>query len=175
MESLIPDFAGDRDALKKIVDAPIIVVAHNLETVRRISPRIRDRRASYERSLAVLAAIKELDPTRVTKSSLMLGLGETEEEVIASMRDLHAVGVDVLTLGQYLQPTRRQVPVEAFVPPEKFEDLRREGEKIGFGHVESGPLVRSSHRAHAVFQQLVTNTTADVATGTKARYTLASA
>ncbi len=151
IELLIPDFRGDREALRKVVEAKPDVIGHNVETVERLTPKVRDRRARYEQSLRVLETIKELDPTRYTKSSLMLGLGETEEEVLQTMRDLRSVGVDFLTLGQYLRPTRKHLPVVRYLPPEEFERYRRLGEELGFRYVAAGPLVRSSYRAGEFF------------------------
>jgi len=153
VELLIPDFQGDVEALRTVVEAKPDVIGHNVETVERLTPKVRDRRAGYEQSLRVLATIKELDPTRYTKSSLMLGLGETEEEVLQAMRDLRAAGVDFLTLGQYLRPTKKHLPVVRYLPPEEFERYRRLGEELGFLYVAAGPLVRSSYRAGEFFIQ----------------------
>lgn len=152
VEVLVPDFRGDRAAIATVLAAPVDVFGHNVEVVRRLTPHIRDRRASYDLSLAVLRTAKELDPDRISKSSIMLGLGETEEEVVATFADLIAVGVDIVTLGQYLRPSRRQVPVVEYVPPERFDHLKRIADEMGFRHVAAGPLVRSSHRARAVFR-----------------------
>ncbi len=153
VEVLIPDFRGDFEALRSIVASKPHVIGHNIETVKRLSPMIRDWRATYEQSLTVLKNLKRLDATRYTKSSIMVGLGESEEEVIETMRDLRGVGVDIVTLGQYLQPTRtwRHVPVTEFVRPEKFDQWRHVGEEMGFRDVASGPLVRSSYRAGEFF------------------------
>ncbi len=151
VEVLIPDFQGDLDALKTVVEAGPDVVAHNVETVARLTPRVRDRRARYDQSLRVLQAVKEIDPTRYTKSSIMVGLGETEPEVVQTMRDLRAVGVDFLTIGQYLRPTAKHLPVVEYVPPEQFERYKRIGEELGFLYVAAGPLVRSSYRAGEFF------------------------
>lgn len=157
VEVLIPDFRGDLKAITSIVGARPQVIGHNIETVERLSPRIRDWRATYQQSLEVLRTVKELDSTRFTKSSMMLGLGETDAEIKQAMKDLRSVGVDILTLGQYLQPTRtwRHVPVTEFVTPDKFEELRKVGEATGFLYVASGPLVRSSYRAGEFFLQKV--------------------
>ena len=154
IEALIPDFQGRRETLATVVAAGIDVIAHNLEVVRRLTPRVRDRRASYDLSLEVLRTIHELDPARVTKSSLMLGLGEDDDEVRQAMRDLRAVHVDVLTLGQYLRPTQRQLPVARYVTPETFAQLQEEARALGFRAVVAGPLVRSSHRAREVFAEV---------------------
>ncbi len=151
VEVLIPDFRGDLDALKKVVEAKPDVIGHNVETVKRLTPQVRDRRASYQQSLSVLAAVKQMDPACYTKSSLMVGLGETEEEVVQTMRDLRAVGVDFLTIGQYLRPTKKHLPVREYVTPEQFERYKRIGEELGFLYVAAGPLVRSSYRAGEFF------------------------
>lgn len=157
IEALIPDFGGEREALQTLLGAPIEVVGHNLETVRRLSPHVRDRRASYDRSLAVLAAVHELDPSRWTKSSLMLGLGETGDEVRETMRELRAAHVDLLTLGQYLRPGPRQLPVERYVTPERFAWWQEQGEAMGFRHVAAGPFVRSSFRARSLYDPAARN------------------
>ena len=151
VELLIPDFHGDLEALRKVVEAKPDVIGHNVETVERLTPKVRDRRAGYHQSLRVLAAIKELDPTRYTKSSLMLGLGETEDEVLRTMKDLRAVGVDFLTLGQYLRPTKKHLPVVRYLSPEEFKRYQHLGEELGFRYVAAGPLVRSSYRAGEFF------------------------
>ncbi len=153
VEVLIPDFRGDPEAIKTIVASRPQVIGHNIETIERLSPVIRDWRAAYRQSLDVLRSVKEIDPTRFTKSSVMLGLGETDDEVKCTMRDLRNVGVDILTLGQYLQPSRtwRHIPAKEYVNPKKFDEWRIEGEKMGFRYVASGPLVRSSYRAGEFF------------------------
>ncbi len=147
VEVLIGDLGGDREALRTVVEARPEVLAHNLETVRRLTPRVRDRRADYEVSLCVLRAALELDPDLSTKSSLMLGLGETEGEVLETMDDLRAAGVEGLTLGQYLQPTARHLEVSEWITPEAFAAYERAGLEKGFAYVASGPLVRSSYKA----------------------------
>jgi lipoic acid synthetase len=129
------------------------VVAHNVETVRRLTPTTRDARAGYDQSLGVLASVKSLRKQLRTKSSIMLGLGETREELRQTFRDLRAVGVDVLTLGQYLQPSAWHLKVERFVSPAEFEELRLEAMEFGFLYVAAGPLVRSSYRAAEFFLQ----------------------
>ncbi len=149
VETLIPDLEGA--ALARLVASRPDVVAHNLETVERLQRHVRDPRAGFARSLGVLRGVKELDPTRYTKSSIMLGLGETEDEVRAAMAALRDHGVDMLTLGQYLQPTARHLPVCEFVSPDRFAALAREGEAMGFLYVAAGPLVRSSYRAGEFF------------------------
>ena len=153
VELLIGDLGGREEALASLLDRPPHVLAHNLETVRRLSPTVRDRRAGYDRSLAVLARAKELGPPGlVTKSSIMLGLGEGEDELDASFADLRAADVDLLTLGQYLQPGPTHVPVARFVPPEEFERLRLRALSHGFAGVEAGPLVRSSYHAEELYR-----------------------
>lgn len=147
IEVLIPDFAGSFEALDVLVKSKPDVVAQNLETVERLTHPVRDPRAGYRRTLDVLARVKQIDPERMTKSSLMLGLGEKPDEVRAAMADLREAGVDFLTFGQYLSPTRRHHPVIEYVTPEAFEAWQREGEAMGFRYVASGPLVRSSYRA----------------------------
>ena len=152
VEALTPDFRGDLAAVRSLAGCGLDVFAHNVETVRRLQPRVRDPRATYDQSLAVLAAARETrrpDGTPlVTKTSLMLGLGERDEEVQQAMRDIKAVGVEILTLGQYLQPAEHHLPVESYVTPEKFDEWREYGEKeLGFAYVAAGPLVRSSYKA----------------------------
>ena len=146
VEALTPDFRGERDLIARVVQTPLTVFAHNVETVPRLYRPARPG-SVYERSLQVLAAAKEIRPSLLTKSSVMLGLGETNEEVLAVARDLRAHGCDILTLGQYLQPSRRELPVARFVPPEEFAELSEQARRLGFRHVESGPLVRSSYHA----------------------------
>lgn len=144
METLIPDFAGKWDNLQRIIDVAPEIVSHNLETVRRLTKEVRIQ-AKYDRSLEVLDRLKK--GGMKTKSGVMLGLGETEDEVIETMKDLRAVNVDILTLGQYLQPTKAHLPVEKFVTPKEFENYKKIGLELGFRFVESGPLVRSSYHA----------------------------
>lgn len=146
VEVLIPDFQGDWDALKVVMDAEPDVLNHNIETVRRLSDRVRSR-AKYDRSLEVLQRAKNMKPHISTKSSIMVGLGETTEELYQAMDDLRAHQVDIVTFGQYLRPTTRHLAVEKFYTPKEFYDLREEGLKRGFAHVQSGPLVRSSYHA----------------------------
>ncbi|UCF10874.1 MAG: lipoyl synthase, partial [Candidatus Bipolaricaulota bacterium] len=148
IEALVPDLSEDREALRRLSTAPLDVLGHNLETVRRLSPAVRDRRAGYDRSLRVLAALRSSAPTRVLlKSSLMLGLGECEDEIEDALRDLYDVGVQVVTLGQYLRPTERALPVARYVLPETFRALEGTAYRIGFHAVVAGPLVRSSYHA----------------------------
>lgn len=151
IEVLTPDFRGRVDFIQKIVDAKPDVFAHNIETVSRLTKRVRDPRAGYQQSLHVLETVKKIDSTRYTKSSIMLGLGETDEEIRESLRDLRSVGCDVVTFGQYLQPQARFLPVESFVTPQKFAAWQTEAEQMGFLYVASGPLVRSSYRAGEFF------------------------
>lgn len=155
VEALIPDFSGQREALEEVVEAGPDVVGHNLETVRRLTPRVRDRRAGYELSLFVLRTLKELSPKIFTKSSLLLGLGETEEEVEEALWDLREAGVDIVVLGQYLRPTPRELSVARYVPPEEFEAWRKWALEMGFRAVLSGPLVRTSFRASEVYEELL--------------------
>jgi len=150
VESLIPDFSSNYEFLKKIVNAKPHVISHNLETVKRLSPTVRDPKADYDQSLQVLHSIKKFDDSITTKSSIMLGLGETEDEILQTGKDLRNVGVDIFTLGQYLQPSLKHLPVKEFIPPNKFNYYKHSLTKMGFLHVESGPLVRSSFRASDV-------------------------
>lgn len=151
VEALIPDFHGSEDSLDKVVGANPRVISHNIETVARLSPKVRDFRASYEQSLMVLEKIKELNPAIYTKSSLMLGLGETEQEVISTMKDLKSRNVSILTMGQYLQPSSRHLPVIQYVTPERFDWFAQVAKQIGLSFVVSGPMVRSSYRAGEFF------------------------
>lgn len=144
METLIPDFQGKWENLQQIIEAAPEIVSHNLETVRRLTKQVRIQ-AKYDRSLEVLKRLKQAGIK--TKSGIMLGLGESYDEIIESMQDLRAVGVDILTLGQYLQPTTKHLPVVTYIKPELFEKLKKEGLEMGFRFVESGPLVRSSYHA----------------------------
>jgi lipoic acid synthetase len=147
VEVLTPDFGGSHESIIKILDAKPHVYGHNIETVARLTPIVRDRRASYSQSLNVLKFVKKYNSKILTKSSILLGLGETEKEVIQTMRDLHDAQVDILTIGQYLQPTRKHYPVKEYIHPEIFKYYEDIGYKMGFGVVVSGPLVRSSYRA----------------------------
>ncbi|MFA5139314.1 MAG: lipoyl synthase [Elusimicrobiota bacterium] len=149
VEALVQDFRGESACIEAVLAAGPHVAAHNIETVERLTPVARDPRAGYRRSLAVLREFKRLRPEAVTKSSLMLGLGEREEEVLAAMRDLREAGVESITLGQYLRPTRspRHLPVAEFITPERFERYAGLARRAGFRSVASGPLVRSSYRA----------------------------
>jgi lipoyl synthase len=151
VESLIPDFRGNVDSVKKVVNSKPRVISHNIETVIRLVPKVRDARASYEQSLWLLKKIKDMNSMIYTKSSIMLGLGETEEEIIQTIRDLRSVGVNILTMGQYLQPTPKHLPVVEYITPERFNWLREIAERMGFIYVAAGPLVRSSYRAAEFF------------------------
>jgi lipoic acid synthetase len=151
VEVLIPDFCGQIDLLHYVVDARPDVLAHNIETTRRLTPKVRDPRAGYEQSLALLQRVKEQDPNMMTKSSIMVGVGESNIEVIETMTDLRALNVDFLTLGQYLRPTKKHLKVESFVTPEQFTKYQQIGEGLGFAYVASGPLVRSSYKAGEFF------------------------
>jgi lipoic acid synthetase len=146
METLIPDFQGITAHLDRILEAAPEVISHNIETVKRLTRSVRIQ-AKYERSMEVLAYLKAAGARR-TKSGIMLGLGETEKEVFQTLKDLRAVDVDVVTIGQYLQPSKKHLPVSSFVTPEQFMVYETFGLDLGFRHVESGPLVRSSYKAH---------------------------
>ena len=145
METLIPDFKGELHNVDRIIEANPEIVSHNMETVRRLTRKVRIQ-AQFDRSLMVLKYLKE-QGIRRTKSGIMLGLGETKEEVIEAMRELREADVDIITLGQYLQPTKRHLPVVEFITPEVFKELEEIGLEMGFKFVESGPLVRSSYHA----------------------------
>ena len=144
-ETLIPDFKGDINIIKKIAIVHPEIVSHNIETVERLTKEVRIQ-AKYERSLSVLEILKK-EGVKRTKSGLMLGLGETKSEVIQTMKNLRNVNVDILTIGQYLQPTKKHIPVQRFVDPTEFKELKSIGLDMGFKYVESGPLVRSSYHA----------------------------
>ncbi|WP_299770023.1 lipoyl synthase [uncultured Dokdonia sp.] len=145
LETLIPDFQGREDLLDRIIDVHPEVVSHNMETVKRLTREVRIQ-AKYERSLGVLKYLKDNGITR-TKSGIMLGLGETEEEVIQTLEDLRSVNLDIVTIGQYLQPSKKHLPVKQFITPDQFKKYEEIGLKMGFRHVESGALVRSSYKA----------------------------
>lgn len=151
VEALTPDFGGNMNCVDLVLAAGVDVYAQNIETVRRLTHPVRDIRASYDTTLAVLAHAKQARPDVYTKTSVMLGLGETQGEVIQTMRDCRAAGVDVLTFGQYLRPTHHHLPVERYVTPEEFAELREIGMELGFVEVVSGPLVRSSYKAEQLF------------------------
>jgi len=146
VEVLIPDFRGNREALELVVDARPDVLNHNLETVPRLYQRVRPQ-ADYARSMELLRRVKEMDSELPTKSGIMVGLGETAEEVGSVLADVVAVGLDIMTIGQYLRPSLNHLPVERYYSPDEFEALKQRGETLGIRHVESGPLVRSSYHA----------------------------
>lgn len=153
IEVLIPDYQGNWDALQITMDAKPEILNHNMETVPRMYPWVRPK-AVYEQSLELLRRAKEMDPSVLTKTGIMVGLGETLEEIEKVMRDIHAVGVDIMTIGQYLRPSIKHLPVEKYYTPEEFAQLKEMGEAIGIPHVESGPLVRSSYHAREQFEKL---------------------
>jgi lipoic acid synthetase len=154
VEVLTPDFQGRLDAIRIVLSARPEIFNHNIETVRRVFPSVRPGRSRYDTSLEVLRMAKELNPAGLTKSGLMVGLGETREEIVQTMRDLRAVDVDILTIGQYLQPTGKHVVIDRYYHPDEFAQLRDDGFALGFSHVESGPLVRSSYHAHEQTEML---------------------
>ena len=151
VEVLTPDFKGQHDLIDKVLSAEPDVFAHNVETVERLTPLVRDPRAGYDQSLKVLARAKEYNSSVYTKSSLMLGLGEREDEILKTLKDLRAVGCDIITFGQYLRPSRRHLPVQDYIRPEKFKDWKVVAENLGFLYSASGPLIRSSYRAGEFF------------------------
>jgi lipoic acid synthetase len=154
VEVLAPDFKGDLSALRVLLASGVSVFAHNVETVKRLQGQVRDRRATYEQSLQILEAAKAIDPYGVTKTSLMLGLGETLDEVKATMHDLRQAGVDAITFGQYLQPSPKHLPVSEWIPPDVFEQIKAWAlEDYGFAYCASGPLVRSSYKAGEYYLQ----------------------
>ena len=153
VEALTPDFAGNLEHVSLVLESGIEVYAQNVETVKRLTHPVRDPRASYEQTLSVLAHAKKTHPNLLTKTSLMLGLGETREELLQTMDDLRDIGVDIVTFGQYLRPTSAHLKVERFVPPDEFNELRDIGLDKGFLEVVSGPLVRSSYRAERALEK----------------------
>lgn len=153
VEALTPDFQGKLSDVEVVVDSGIEVFAQNVETVRRLTHPVRDPRASYEQTLAVLEHAKRYKPEVLTKTSLMLGLGETDEEIVEALDDLKAIGVDIVTFGQYLQPSLNHLPVERYVTPEQFQQYRQWGLERGFLEVVSGAFVRSSYRAEQVLEK----------------------
>ena len=152
VEALTPDFSGDVEAIRTVVCSGLEVFAQNVETVERLTHVVRDPRAGYQQTLDVLRQAKEIKNDVLTKTSLMLGLGETDEEIEQCMHDLRANNVDILTLGQYLRPTKNHLPIDRWVTPEQFESYRQLGLKLGFIEVASGPLVRSSYRADRILE-----------------------
>ncbi len=155
VEVLIPDFRGDLDALKRVIDAGPDVLAHNIETVRRLTPLARDWRAGYDQSLRVLRQAKIYNPRLITKSSILLGLGETWDEVIEAMRDLRDAGVDILVLSQYMRPSPKQLPVARVYKIEEFKELEEIAYKLGFSYVVAHPLARTSYRAREAYLEVV--------------------
>lgn len=151
VEALVSDFQGNTDCVRTVVESGLDVYAHNIETVERLQGRVRDRRAGYQQSLATLEAAKTMRPDVVTKSSIMLGVGEKDEEVYAALKDLRAVGVEIVTFGQYLRPSRKHMRVYEYVEFDKYDFWRKEGEAMGFAYVASAPLVRSSYKAGEFF------------------------
>uniref|UniRef100_A0AC35F5Y8 Lipoyl synthase, mitochondrial n=1 Tax=Panagrolaimus sp. PS1159 TaxID=55785 RepID=A0AC35F5Y8_9BILA len=147
VECLVPDFSGRESSIEAVVQSGLEVYAHNLETVRRLTPWVRDPRAKYDQSLKALEHAKQSNPSVITKSSLMLGLGESDEETEQALCDLRNAGVEALTLGQYMQPTKRHLLVKEWVTPEKFDYWKQRGDELGFLYTASGPLVRSSYKA----------------------------
>jgi lipoic acid synthetase len=150
VEALVPDFLGNKLSIETLLNSQLEVFAQNLETVKRLTKKVRDPRAGYHQTLDVLSYAKEYSPSVITKSSLMLGLGETEQEIISSFLDLRNAGVDVLTLGQYMRPTINHLPVEKWYSPEEFKYFERLANEVGFLEVASGPMVRSSYRADKI-------------------------
>jgi len=151
VEVLTSDYRGDRVAIRTVVDADPDVYAHNIETTRALTPSVRDRRCGYDQSLDVLTRVKALRPEKFTKSSVMLGLGESDDDVLQTARDLRSIGVDIITFGQYLQPTQKHLRVVEYVAPEKFAWFAQAVKPMGFRQVVSGPLVRSSYHAEQAF------------------------
>ncbi|MEM3832310.1 MAG: lipoyl synthase [Thermoprotei archaeon] len=157
VEALIPDFRGEHQSIKKVIDARVDVLAHNIETVERLTPLVRDRRASYQQSLKVLKIAKELNPTLITKSSILLGLGETYEELIETMKDLRKVKVDILVLSQYMRPSTKQLPVHKYYTQNEFKTLQNEALKLGFTYVVASPLARTSYKAKDAYLSAIKN------------------
>jgi lipoic acid synthetase len=151
VEALTPDFSGVMEHVATVVESGLEVFAQNIETVERLTHQVRDPRAGYAQTLQVLQIAKQVKPTVLTKSSLMLGLGETDSEVLQSLTHLRDHQVDIVTLGQYMRPTKNHLPVDRWVTPEQFAELRQQGLSMGFTEVAAGPLVRSSYRADQVF------------------------
>lgn len=150
IEALVPDFLGKRESIETLLDSNVEVFAQNLETVKRLTHQVRDHRAGYEQTLEVLAYAKKYSPKTISKTSLMLGLGESEDELLESFNDIRSAGVDVLTLGQYMRPTINHLPVEKWYSPDEFLYMKNLALDIGFKEVASGPLVRSSYRADKI-------------------------
>ena len=157
VEALTPDFEGKNKSISILLSSSLDVFAQNVETVERLTARVRDPRAGYQQTLNVLEKVKRLSPEVLTKTSLMLGLGETTKEIQSTMVDAYSVGVEILTLGQYLRPTLNHLPVERYIPPEEFLHYKNMAKEIGFKEVASGPMVRSSYRADKVARLLQDN------------------
>ena len=157
VEALTPDFEGKNKSISILLSSSLDVFAQNVETVERLTVRVRDPRAGYQKTLNVLEKVKKLSPEVLTKTSLMLGLGETTKEIQSTMVDAYSVGVEILTLGQYLRPTLNHLPVERYIPPEEFLHYKNMAKEIGFKEVASGPMVRSSYRADKVARLLQDN------------------
>ena len=155
VEVLVPDFAGNGESIRKIISASPDVFSHNIEVVENLQSAVRDRRANYRQSLNVLKMAKKISKKIITKSSIMVGLGESDREVLKAMDDLLDAGVDLLTIGQYLQPAKHCLPVKKYIPPEKFDWFRQEALKKGFMGVVSGPFARSSYHAKELFERCV--------------------
>jgi len=153
VEVLIPDFQGKKEFLKKIVDAKPDVINHNIEVVKELFPKIRPQ-GDYRRSLSVLKTVKDMDSRAITKSGFMVGLGETDEQILNTLQDLRENNVDILTIGQYLQPSREHVEVKKYYTPEEFNGFKEAALEMGFKYVESGPLVRSSYHAEQAFAEV---------------------
>jgi len=151
VEALTPDFRGDLKLVENVATSGLDVYAHNIETVERLQNRVRDRRAGYAQTLSVLEHAKKVNELVLTKTSIMLGLGENDEDIRKTLQDLRNIDVDVVTFGQYLQPSKRHLPVKEYVTPEKYQEWQEEGEGMGFKYVASGPLVRSSYKAGEFF------------------------
>ena len=151
VEALIPDFGAREALLQKIIDTKPLVIGHNIETVRRLTPLVRDRRCGYDMSLNVLETIRSLSDSVHVKSGFMIGLGEDDTEIIMTLKDLHLAGVEIVTIGQYLQPTRSHYPVKKYYTPDEFKELAARGKGLGIPHIISGPLVRSSYHAAEIF------------------------
>uniref|UniRef100_A0A4W6BVU4 Lipoic acid synthetase n=1 Tax=Lates calcarifer TaxID=8187 RepID=A0A4W6BVU4_LATCA len=151
VECLTPDFRGDLAAVEKIALSGLDVYAHNVETVRELQRHVRDPRANFDQSLSVLKHAKKVNPTVLTKTSIMLGLGETDQQILDTLTGLREAGVDCLTLGQYMQPTKRHLKVEEYITPERFAHWEKVGNDMGFVYTASGPLVRSSYKAGEFF------------------------
>lgn len=167
VECLVPDFRGDLSCVETIAKSGLDVYAHNIETVEKLTPFVRDRRADYRQTLKVLTEAKKFNPKLLTKSSIMLGLGESDAEVEQTMQDLRQADVDCLTLGQYMQPTKKHLKVIEYVTPEKFKTWENRGKELGFLYTASGPLVRSSYKAGEFLITSILKTRQDQQSATK--------